>query len=401
VKFNYQARTKIGEVPAGVVEANSKEAAAVLLRAKGLFVTALEETAAPFYTKRIRLFERITKKEVVALSRQLAIMFKAEIPLVEILQTLAKQTENRALREKIVSMTEKVEGGSSLSKTFALYPEIFNPFYINMVKAGEASGKLSGVFTYLADHLEKDYDFNSKIRMALIYPAFLASVFLLIGGLMVFFVVPQLTDVLKETGKEMPVITRVLIAAADFLRKWGILVIGIAAVMIGAVVYYSRTKEGKIFFDKNFLKLPVVGSFLKKIYLSRFALNLSTLISGGLPIVHAIEISGEIVGSNVYKKIILETSDGVKRGEAISSLLERYPGYITPLFIQMVVVGEKTGRLDASLLNIIDFYQKDIDKSLDGFMRLLEPILIVFFGVVVGGLMIAIIMPLYQAVSTF
>jgi type IV pilus assembly protein PilC len=140
---------------------------------------------------------------------------------------------------------------------------------------------------------------------------------------------------------------------------------------------------------------------LKKIYLSRFALNLSTLISGGLPIVHAIEISGEIVGSNVYKKIILETSDGVKRGEAISSLLERYPGYITPLFIQMVVVGEKTGRLDASLLNIIDFYQKDIDKSLDGFMRLLEPILIVFFGVVVGGLMIAIIMPLYQAVSTF
>jgi type IV pilus assembly protein PilC len=401
MKFNYQARTKTGEVQSGVVEASSKETAANLLRTKDLFVTALKEVTAPFYAKKIKLFQRISRKEVVALSRQLSIMFKSEIPLVEILQTLAKQTGNQALKEKIVSMIEKVEGGSSLSKTFALYPEIFNSFYINMVKAGEVSGKLSDVFSYLADHLEKEYDFNSKIRMALIYPIFLSCVFILIGALMAFFVLPQLTNILKETGKQLPTITLILIASADFLRKWILLVIGIIVLIIGFIVYYSRTKEGKNFFDKNLLGVPVLGGFLKKMYLTRFALNLSTLVSGGLPIVQAIDISGQIVGNEVYKKIIMETSEGVKRGESISGLLARYPKHITPLFIQMVVVGEKTGRLDSSLLNIIDFYQKDIDRSLDNFMRLLEPILIIFFGIIVGGLMVAIIMPLYQTVSSY
>jgi len=401
MKFNYQARTKTGEIQSGVVEASSKETAINLLKSHRVFVTVLEEISPPFYAKKIRFLERISRKEIVAFSRQLAIMFKSEIPLIEILETLVKQAENQALREKIIGMIDKIEGGTSLSKTFSFYPQIFSPFYVNMVKSGEVSGKLSEVFSYLADHLEKEQEFNGKIKGALIYPIFLSGVFIVVLAAMVFFVMPQLTQILSESGGELPIMTKLLIRGSDFLRKWLVVIIVVLVLLAVSIFYYSRTKEGKSFFDKNLLKLPLLSSFLKKTYLSRFALNLSTLISGGLPIVQAIEITGEVVGSEVYKKIILETSDGVKKGEAISALLQRYPENITPLFLQMVVVGEKTGRLDSALLNIVDFYKKEVDMGLDNFMRFLEPVLIIFFGIIVGGLMVAVITPLYQIISGY
>ena len=172
-------------------------------------------------------------------------------------------------------------------------------------------------------------------------------------------------------------------------------------VVVGSLIYYFRTSSGKIFLDRNVLRIPLLNNSFKKTYLIRFALNLSTLISGGLPIVHAIEITGEVVGNEVYKKIILDASEGVKTGEAISFVLQRYPKEITPLFIQMIVVGEKTGQLDSSLLNVVDFYQKDVDRSLENFMRLLEPILIIFFGIIVALLMVAIVTPLYQTISSY
>ena len=401
MKFNYQARTKTGEIQSGIVEASSREAAVNVLKIHGVYVTFLGEVSPPFYARKIKILERTSRKEIVAFSRQLSIMFKSEIPLIDTLNTLAKQTQNLSLREKILDMVEKVEGGTSLSKTFGSYPEIFSPFYINMVKAGEASGKLSEVFSYLADHLEREYHFYGKIRGALIYPVFILFVFMLVIGGMVFFVMPQMNQIISETGGELPAITKVLMGASFFLRKWGWVLILAILSLITAFFLYVRTKEGKEFFDKNLLKIPFLNNFLRKIYLSRISLNLSTLISGGLPIVQALGITGEVVGNEVYKAIILETAERVKRGEQISAFLERHPKEITPLFIQMIVVGEKTGRLEFALINVVDFYQKEVDRSLENFMRLLEPILIVVFGLLVGGLMAAVIMPLYQIVSGF
>ena len=401
MKFNYQARTKAGEIQPGIVEASSREAAVNVLRSHGLYVTLLEEVSPPFYARKIKIFERIPRKEIVAFSRQLSIMFKSEIPLIEILNTLAKQTRNLSLREKILDMVDKVEGGTPLSKTFGFYPEIFSSFYINMVKSGEASGKLSGVFSYLADHLEREYHFYGKIRGALIYPVFILVVFVAVILAMIFFVMPQMNRLVSETGGELPTITKVLLGTSFFLRKWGWVLILTLLFLITAFFFYFRTKEGKEFFDKNLLKIPFLNNLLRKIYLSRLSLNLSTLISGGLPIVRALEITGEVVGNEVYKGIILETAERVKKGEQISAFLERHPKEITPLFIQMVVVGEKTGRLESALINVVDFYQKEVDRSLENFMRLLEPILIVIFGLLVGGLMAAVILPLYQIVSGF
>jgi type IV pilus assembly protein PilC len=399
MKFNYQARTKTGQIQSGVIEAVSRESALNILKANNLFVTFLEEVFPPFYARRIKLFEKISKKEIVSFSRQLAIMFKSEIPLIEILNTLAKQTKNPLMREKIFDMAEKVEGGISLSKAFSLYPEIFSSFYVNMVKAGEVSGKLSDVFSYLADYLEKDYDFNRKVMGALTYPIFLLFVFVIVMALIILIVIPQLMPLLTQAGGQIPVTTKALIGFSLFLRKWGWLLVLALFGFSGVAYFYLKTKEGKAFSDSILLRLPLLGNFLGNIYLARFALNLSTMISGGIPIAQALEITSKVVGNEVYRSIILETSEGVKRGEPVSRILEKYPREFSPLFVQMLVVGERTGRLESALKNSVDFYQKEVDTGLDKFMRLLEPVLIVVFGILVGGLMAAVISPVYKIVG--
>ena len=396
MKFNYQARTQEGRVQTGVIEASSREAAITLLQKYGLYVTFLELTKIPFYAKKVEIFQRISRKDVVVFSRQLAIMFKSDVPVIEALQTISDQTKNQNFKEKILKIAEKVEGGTPLSVSLSSYPKIFSPFYTNIIKSGEASGKLSEVFGYLADHLEREYNFYSKAISATIYPAFVFFVFLIILILMVVFVIPQLSQVLGETGRELPNLTKMVITISNFLRRfWWVFILFFLAV--GTFLFkFLRTKEGKQAVDKLILKLPLAGEFFKKIYLSRLAENLSTLISSGLPIVRALEITGEIVGNETYKTIILKTLDGVKRGEPISLIFLRYSDFFPPLFIQMTVVGERTGQLDSSLMNIVNFYQNDVERTLDSFIGLLEPILIIGLGGIVAALVISILLPIYR-----
>jgi len=395
MKFSYQARTKTGEIQTGTVEASDREAAFNVLKAHGLYVTALETAAVPFYAKQVGIFQRTSRKDIVLFSRQLAIMFKSRVPLIETFQTIANQTRKSGFKEKVLKIAEEVEGGTSLSKALSLHPKLFSTFYVSMVRSGEASGKLTDVFLYLADYLEREHYFRGKIKGAMIYPFFILFVFLAVIGIIMVFVIPQLSLVLKETGQELPFITRVVMAVSEFMRKRGIIVILGLAVLIILIFRLIKSKSGKKFLDRNLIRLPLIGGFLKKLYLARFALNLSTLISGGLPITQALQISGEVVGNDVYRKVIFETRDEVKRGETISSVLKRYPNLIFPLFFQMIVVGEKTGTLDESLTNVVDFYQIDVDRSLDSFIKLLEPLFIIILGGAVAGLMAAVLMPLY------
>ena len=216
---------------------------------------------------------------------------------------------------------------------------------------------------------------------------------------MIFFIFPRFTEIMELTGQELPVVTVMILSLNDFFKKWGLVLIGGMLVLIIFLFKYYKTKEGKKFFDGVFLKLPVIGPLLKMIYLSRFAENLSTLISGGLPIARALEITGEIVGNTVYKEIIFKARDEVRKGEPISSVLRREPGVFPPLFCQMTLVGEKTGTLDKTLLDVVDFYQKETDRAVESLLSILEPALIIFLGLVVGGLMISVLMPLYQTVS--
>ena len=397
MKFNYQARTPEGQIQSGVVEASSREAALSLLQTHGLYVTLLEEEKKPpILTKRIQIFQRVSRKDIVLFSRQLAILFKSNVPVVESLQTIANQTKKRNFKEKIFKIADKVDGGTPLSAALSFYPFIFPPFYTSMVKSGEATGKLSEVLGYLADHTEREYNFYSKVIGAMIYPIFVLFVFAIILALMMFLVMPSLAQVFKESGQELPSITKMVIGFSGFLRTWWWVVLLFLFGVLLSVYELARTKEGKVFIGKASLETPFLSGFLKKIYLSRIAENLSTLISAGLPIIQTLEITGEIIGNDVYKTIILETRDGVKRGEPISLILSRYPETFPPLFIQMIAVGEKTGQLDQVLMNIVNFYQGDVERALDGFVKLLEPILIIGLGLIVAGLIAAVILPLYR-----
>lgn len=401
MKFNYQARTQDGQVQSGVVEASSKEVAIDLLQRQNLFVTLLEETSRPpVYAKKIMIFERISHKDVILFSRQLAIMFSSKIPLVEALQILAEQeTKNIELKERILSISGEVEGGTNFSEALSRFPKMFSSFYIAMVKAGEASGKLSESLDYLAEHLEREYRLTNKIQGAMIYPALVLFFVLLVVLVMVFYIIPNITSVLKETGQEMPLPTVLVIGLTDFIKKW---FLAIFAGGVGLIVYlarYYKSQEGKMFFDKLFLKLPGVGPFLKMFYLSRFAENLSTLISGGLPIARALNITSNIVSNAAYKEIILKAEEGVKKGDPISFVLKTAPGIFPPMFYQMVSVGERTGTLDKSLMSVVNFYQKETERMIENLLSSLEPLLIMFLGLIVGGLMFAVLMPMYSIMT--
>lgn len=402
MKFNYQARTKSGEVQSGVIEASSREAAVSILQRYRLYVTILEEVEeVPFYARRVKFFERISRKDIVLFSRQLSIMFGSKVTLVEALRTLADQIKNVNFREKILRISEEIEGGTSLSSALSKYPEIFSAFYIAMVASGEASGKLSESLSYLAEHLEREYHLFSRLKGAMIYPALIIFVVLAVLALMVFFVIPQLTDVLKENQQELPVITKMAMVLAESLKKWGLFFILILVIAIIFAFRWYKTKTGKIFFDKSFLKLPFVGNFLKLVYISRFAENLSTLISSGLPIAQCLEITAKIVGNSFYQEIIFQAQEEVKKGESISLILSRFPGAFPPVFIQMVLVGERTGTLDKTLINLVNFYQKEVERTTENFLSVLEPLLIIILGGLVGGLIIAFLLPLYQMTSVF
>jgi len=396
MKFNYQARTKEGELQTGVVEASSKEAALVLLQKYGLYITLLEEKALPFYARRLTLFEPVTKKDLVLFFRQLAVMFRSKVPLVEALETLGAQMKKTSFKEKIFKIMEEVEGGSSLSIALSRFPQLFSPFLIAIVKAGEASGKLSESLDYLANHLEREYEFSNKLKGAMTYPAFILFIALIIISLMVTFVLPQLSTILKESGEELPVLTQFVFGAGDFVKEKGLILILFFLAFLILVFSFKRMPEGKKIFDQILLKIPVLAEFFKKIYLCRLAENLSTMISSGLPITRSLEISGEVVGNETYKELILKAQAGVKRGEQISTVFAAYPEIFSPIFTQMTLVGEKTGTLDTTLMHLVGFYQKEIDRSINSLLSMLEPMLIVCLGIGVAIFAIAVIVPVYQ-----
>lgn len=386
----------MGQVQTGIIEAASKEAALSLLQSHGLYITFLEEESPPFYARKIKLFEKTSRKDIVLFSRQLSIMFKSKISLIESLQTLSSQTKNPDFKDKILKISDEVEGGMSFSNALAKYPKSFNHFYVSMVKSGEAAGKLSDVLDYLAEHLEKEYYLVSKIKGAMIYPVLVLAVVILVLLVMAFFVIPQFAQILGNSEQELPSATKIVIGASAFLREWFLVMLGVFVGAIFLIWRYTQSKEGKRVFDKVLLRVPAIGPFLKMFYLSRLAENLSTLVAGGLPIARSLEISGEIVGSSVYKNIILKTRDEVRKGERISSVFQQYPEMFPPLFSQMVLIGEKTGTLDKTLLNVVSFYRKEVERMVENLMSILEPVLIVFLGVVVMAIMFSVLVPLYQ-----
>ena len=402
MKFNYQARTKNGLVQVGIVEVASKKEAVSVLQKEGLVVTHLEAIEErPFYFKQIDFFNRTKKKDVMMFCRQLALMLKSGVTLVDSLKSLAIQTSKPVFQKQILEISNEVEGGLYFSDALAKFPKVFSNFFINIIKSGEASGRLSETLNYLANHLEREYELRSKIKSGMTYPTFIVVVFLGIGILGIFVVLPSFKETLTSLNIKLPAITRFVLDFGDFAKQWWwAILIGLFGLIFG-LWSYAKTKDGKELMGRFSLEIPLIGPVVKKTQLARFTENLSTLILAGLPITQALDIVSRTTNNKVYQAIILEAQEGVRRGEAMSSLLEQHPKYIAPLVTQMIRVGESTGHLDESLMNVADFYHSEINHRIDSLVDIIEPILIVILGVMVAGLMIAIIVPVYKGMSNF
>lgn len=401
MKYIYQARSKEGKLETGTVEASTKESAALLLQKYNIFVTSIkEQTPLILRSENISFLNKISKKDLAIFSRQLAVMLQSRVPVTQSLKSLAVQTKNKAFKDKILKISQLVEEGNSLSEAFATFPEIFNIFFVSLIKTGEASGKISESLAYLSEHLERESDITSQIKGALIYPAFVICVLLAVVIMVIFFVMPRLIDLLKQTTTKPPVFTMLMINFYTFIQYYGwIVILGFFCLAL-FIIYYFTTKDGKKRYDVLSLKIPLLNSFLKKIFLIRFAENISTLIGAGLSINNALKITKDTIDNHVYKQILTETEERVSEGEKISAVLVKYPEYAPPFVVQMIQVGEETGKLDKNLMEIVDFYNKEVKRAVETFTALLEPILIIFLGGIVALLAVSVLEPLYGALGT-
>lgn len=397
MKFIYKARGKEGKEQKGVIEASSKKNALELLEKHGFYVTSLRQDAGGIFSKKLDLSMFISGKDVVIFTRQFSIMLKSAIPPLEALKSQINQTKNPQFRDKIARMAEIVETGGSLSRAFSLHPKIFDQFYVSIIKSGEATGKVADSLNYLAEHLERDQNLRSKIKSAMIYPGFIIFVFVGAFFLVMFFIVPRLTEVLSEFSGDLPLSTRGLMALSDFVRAGGwilmLIFLGVLFILPLILKHFKKTQE---IYDKVVLKIPILGPFKKKIYLTQFAENLSVLIAAGLPITQALKITKEIIDSSVYKKIIGSAEQRVARGEKISVVLGGHTKHVPPFVIQMIATGEETGRIEETLMNVVRFYQEEIERTADNLTTILEPVLILALGVGIAILSVSLFIPLFQ-----
>jgi type IV pilus assembly protein PilC len=339
---------------------------------------------------------KVPMKDVVILSRQIATLFDAQVSALKAFNMLASNAENKVLGMKLTQIGDDLQAGVSISGSLARHPDVFSDFYINMVKAGEETGKLNQTFLHLADYLDRQYALTTKTRNALIYPAFVIFTFFAVMTVMFVVVIPRLSAILTESGEAVPFFTKIVIAASNFFVSYGfILVIGI--ILFGFWIWsLSRTDKGKEFIDRTRLSIPAVGNLYRKLYLSRIADNLDTMLVSGIPIVRSIDITSDVVSSRVYKELLKDVADGVKSGLALSASFEKYPEQIPGIMVQMVKVGEETGSLGQILKTLADFYKREVDDAVDTLVGLIEPIMIVVLGLGVGVLLVSILLPIYN-----
>jgi len=398
--FDYTAVTGEQKQVQGVVDAATLDVAMSTLTDKGLLVVSLKaRSEKQGLGSELGFFNRVKVKDVVVFSRQLSVMVSATVPVVQALRILIKQIDNVLLKIIVSEVADAVDGGARLSDAFGRYPKVFSHFYVSMIRSGETAGKLDEVLSYLADQQEKDYDLMSKTRGAMIYPAFILFSLGAVGIVMMVYVVPKLTAILKETGAELPITTRLLMGTSDFLASFWwviVLVFGGAAV---ALTYYRRSEAGRKQLDYLVLKMPIFGPvILQKIFLVRFTRSLSTLLAGGVSISEALKITGEVVGNEVYRDLILRTVKEVEDGNSIATVFQT--SEVMPTMVsQMLAVGEQTGRIDVVLVKLSDFYSREVDNAVANLVTLIEPLVLVLMGVAVAIMVAAIMLPMYNMAS--
>ena len=402
MEFIYRVKTLDGATLEGAIEAANERLAAETLSKKNYILLFLKEKRSTGMRREIVIpfLDRVGPKDMVLLSRQLAVMVSAGVPLVRALEVMVLQTTSHALKKMVIEIAANVRGGVRLSSALANHPDVFDDFYVNMVRTGETSGKLDDVLNYLADEQEKNYDLMSKIKGAMVYPAFILCAVAAVMFIMMTFVVPKLTSVLTESGVALPLPTKIMIAVATFFSHWWTLIlIFVVGLIILIPLWIKKNKVGRYSWDLIKLKMPVLGNLFQKVYLVRFTRSLATLLVGGVPVNLALKIVADVVSNSIYRDLILKAVKSVEDGYSISSVFATSKN-VPQMLSQIMVIGEQTGQLDAVLDRMANFYAREIENILGKLTTLLEPLIIVFLGIIVAGIVSAIIMPMYNLASS-
>lgn len=402
MQYSYQVKTQDGKVLEGTVEAPDENAAVAVLHERGYIVLALVAAKKGILSGGdiLQVFNRPKTRDVVIFTRQLSTLIEADVPLAEGMRTMARQTDNPAFSRIIADVSEKLEGGSSLSAAFAAHPKLFSQFYVKLIRSGEISGRLQQSLNYLADYLERNQAITSKVRNALAYPAFVIFAMVAVALIMVVYVLPQLLIIFKESGvPDLPVTTRALIAITDFTNRFIVLILGFIVLVVVGSLQWVKTTEGRRWWDNAKLKLPIFGIILKSLYLARISENMSTLIKSDIAILDALRVTSDIVDNVVYQDILLHAEEEVRGGGNISDVFRQYKEHVPSLMGSMIAIGERTGKLDRMLEHVSKFYRTESENRIDSIASLIEPVLVVVLGLGVAILVSSVLLPLYSLVG--
>lgn len=399
--FKYKAIDSVGNKKEGNIDTVNMELAIESLQKRGLIISSVEPVAKKkFWEVEIKLLQRVKNKDIVMLLRQISTLFNAQVSALRIFRLLSEEEVNPLLKSQIMSISDDLQAGSSISDAMGKHTKTFSPFIVNMVKAGEESGKLKQIFESLADYLDRTYAITTKARNAFVYPSFVIATFVMVMILMLTVVIPKISGILIETGQEIPIYTKIVIAMSDFVINYGLLLLGGIIVGIFFLIRYGRTEEGLHALSEIKMSIPFVGVLYDKLYLSRIADNLSTMLDSGIPMVRALELTGKVVGNKIYEEILFDASEDVRGGSSVSEALGRH-AEIPKIMVQMMRVGEETGELGRILNTMAMFYRREVDNAVDTLVDMIEPAMIVLLGLGVGTLLASVLIPIYSVSTSF
>jgi general secretion pathway protein F len=397
--YKYEGiKTKDGRTVKGVKDADSEKALKIALKRDGIMLTSVTVKGKGIDKNEVdfkRIFNRVKKIDIALITRQLATLTKSGISLVESLSAIIDQTEKHDLKSAIIDIRDNVNQGVSLSDSFAKYPKFFDRLFCNMVNAGEQSGTLEQVLARLADFIEAQDKLKNKVIAALAYPAVMALMGIVVINILMIVVVPKVTSIFDTFDKELPIYTRILVDVSNFMQSFWWLVILLMVVLIVAFKKWKNTEKGEYKWHGFILKAPLFGKLAMMVAISRFSKTLSTLLSSGVPLLSAMDITKGVLGNAVLEKVIVDASSSIREGESIFEPLKE-SGYFPPVVIHMIAVGERSGQLEAMLENIASSYDSQVETKVMTLTSLLEPLMIVLMGAGAGGIAAAILVPLIQ-----
>ncbi len=398
--FSYRAVDKTGTPREGTVDAANIESAIETVESRGYTIISVDplNTKTSIFDVEITWFDRVSSKEIVMLSRQIATLFEAQVSALRIFRLLGAEVENKMLQRILSEVSDDLQGGSTISRALARHPDVFSPFYVSMVKSGEESGGLEKSFMYLADYLDRMYQVMSKARNALIYPAFVISIFFGVMALMLTMVIPSISQILLDSGQELTIYTKIVIGLSDFATNYFGIILVFMVLVVVVFWQFQKTEAGKRTIDEFKLNIPYIGDLYQKLFLTRMCDNLSTMLGSGISMIQALEVTAEVVDNMVYKEIVEYTIIDVKAGKSFADAISEFPE-IPSVLSQMSKVGEETGRLGEILSTLSVFYRREVNNAVDTLISLIEPAMIVFLGLGVGVLLASVLMPIYNITS--